>query len=394
MIETDSDSSTVDPDDATVVEDTVISEDSTVDQSSAAERHEDEPCLEVSLVQALAHMAGTQLSLTVRSHVDDDMSISSIYTPDSEIVVGTVDRSVKSVSIVHITQVRILLELPVDFRSWFRCWDPYISTWDCFDRRYLSFLGSSICCTIMDLICSLLGVVFVHASSLPDAGISFYTPMLGIVHVSSRPFLLEWVDDITDMMEFTDESQDRLGIDDIQEYAMDSFEDLASSADSFVTTELDSDATVFDTPYGDESSGVDLQSMDSSTPEISDFEDTLVDRVLEEDVIVRAEDLVFSVDSFDTEVYVDASITPIDGTSSTVGQQNLDDSITDDSYSEVTPLGNVPGEEDCRRQSSQRHHVSSQLRVSERDIAIACEHFDVARQLLAVYGWGFPISDE
>ena len=48
-------------------------------------------------------MAGTQLSFTVRSHVDDDLSMSSIHILDSEIVIGTIDRCVKSVGIVHIT---------------------------------------------------------------------------------------------------------------------------------------------------------------------------------------------------------------------------------------------------------------------------------------------------
>ena len=75
-----------------------------------------------------------------------------------------------------------------------------------------------------------------------------------------------------------------------------------------------------------------------------------------------------------------------------VGLQNLDGSITDDSYSEVTPLDSVLGVK-YRSSTSQHNHVSSQLRVSERDIAIACEHFDASRQLLAVYGWGSPTSD-
>ena len=48
-------------------------------------------------------MVGTQFSFTVRSHVDDDVSMYSIHTPNSEIVMGTVDRCVKSVGIVHIT---------------------------------------------------------------------------------------------------------------------------------------------------------------------------------------------------------------------------------------------------------------------------------------------------
>ena len=63
----------------------------------------DELCLEVSSVQELAHMVVTQLSFTVRSNVDDDMSMSSIHTPNLEIVMGIVDRCVKSIGIVHIT---------------------------------------------------------------------------------------------------------------------------------------------------------------------------------------------------------------------------------------------------------------------------------------------------
>ena len=63
----------------------------------------DELCLELSLGQELVCMAGTQLSFTVRSHVDDDMSMSSIHILDSEIGMGLVDRCVKSVGIVHIT---------------------------------------------------------------------------------------------------------------------------------------------------------------------------------------------------------------------------------------------------------------------------------------------------
>ena len=141
--------------------------------------------------------------------------------------------------------MRSLLEFPVDFCSWIRCWDPYLSTWDCFDRRYLSFLVSSICCTIMDLISSLPGVVLIHVSSLSDAGISFYTPVLGIVHVSSQPFLLEWVDD--DMTEFTEESQDLIITGGTQGDVVDSVEDLVSSAGSFDTeVYVDASVTLFD----------------------------------------------------------------------------------------------------------------------------------------------------
>jgi hypothetical protein len=42
----------------------------------------------------------------------------------------------------------------------------------------------------------------------------------------------------------------------------------------------------------------------------------------------------------------------------------------------------------------QSHHVTSQLRVDERGISSTLEHFDAARQLLAVYGWSAPMTDE
>ena len=158
-------------------------------------------------------------------------------------------------------------------------------------------------------------------------GISFYTPVLGFVHISSRPYLLECVDDISYLAVCTDESQDHIGIDDIQEDAVGSFEDLVSLG----TEKLDNSANVFDTLYVDMSFRFDSQDIDCNTLETSDFEDT-----------------------------------PLDSTS----------------------------EEVCRRQSSQCHHVSNQLRVSDRDIAITCQHFDATHQLLAVYGWGSPTSDE
>ena len=55
-----------------------------------SERHVDEHCLELSSGQELVRMEKTQLSFTVRSHVDDDMSMSSIHILDLEIVLGTV----------------------------------------------------------------------------------------------------------------------------------------------------------------------------------------------------------------------------------------------------------------------------------------------------------------
>ena len=50
----------------------------------------DEHCLELSSSKELVRMERTQLSFTVRSHVDDDMSMSSIHLLDSKIVLGTV----------------------------------------------------------------------------------------------------------------------------------------------------------------------------------------------------------------------------------------------------------------------------------------------------------------
>ena len=38
--------------------------------------------------------------------------------------------------------------------------------------------------------------------------------------------------------------------------------------------------------------------------------------------------------------------------------------------------------------------MTSQLRVGERDITTALEHFDTARQLLAVTSWGASMTDE
>ena len=183
----------------------------------------------------------------------------------------------------------------------------------------------------MDLISRVHGVVLSCASSLSDVGISVYTLVLGFVHISSRPLLLECVDGLSYLAVFTEESQDHMGIDDIQGDAEGNFEDLVSSAVSFGIEELDSSATVFDTLYVDMSFGVDSQDVDGNTLETNNFENT-----------------------------------PLDSASA----------------------------EDCRRQSSQLHHVSGQLRVSKRDIAIARQHFDDACQLLVVYGWGSPTSDE
>jgi len=178
------------------------------------------------------------------------------------------------------------------------------------------------------------GVVLPCDSNLSNVGISFYTPVLGVVCISSRPLRMQWAyDDLgtSELSVITDESEDRIGIDDIQADVVDSYEDLVSPAVSFGTEELDSDATVFDTLYVDMSPGVDLQMVDGSIPKISNFVSTPLDSM---------------------------------------------------------------AEKDCRRQSSQRHHVFSQLRVSERDIAIDCQHFNAAHQLLAVYGWGSPTSVE
>ena len=139
------------------------------------------------------------------------------------------DRYVELVGIGHITQVKIFLELPANssLRIWTR--DCYIGIWDSVGWRSLTLFGSSVCLgAIMDLISRLHGVVFSCASILSDVGISFYTPMLGFVHISSRPYLLECVDDISYLAVCIHESQDHIGIDDIQKDAMGNFEDLVS----------------------------------------------------------------------------------------------------------------------------------------------------------------------
>lgn len=73
--------------------------------------------------------------------------------------------------------------------------------------------------------------------------------------------------------------------------------------------------------------------------------------------------------------------------------QDMDGNTLETSNFEDTPLDSA-SEEICRRWSSQCHHVSNQLRVSDQDIAITSQHFDVACQLLVVYGWCSPTSDE
>jgi len=40
------------------------------------------------------------------------------------------------------------------------------------------------------------------------------------------------------------------------------------------------------------------------------------------------------------------------------------------------------------------HHLAGQLKVNDNMIATALEHFDVARQMLATYGWSTPEMDE
>ena len=72
----------------------------------------DEDCLELSSAQELARMARTQLSFTVRSHVDDDMSMSSIHLLDSKIVLGTVIFG----SVHHCCRLGLYIPLrPVEF---------------------------------------------------------------------------------------------------------------------------------------------------------------------------------------------------------------------------------------------------------------------------------------
>lgn len=49
----------------------------------------------------------------------------------------------------------------------------------------------------------------------------------------------------------------------------------------------------------------------------------------------------------------------------------------------------------CGNVSSQGdHHLASQLKVNDRMVATTIKHFDVARQMLATYGWSTPLADE
>ena len=103
---------------------------------------------------------------------------------------------VELVGISHITRVNSLLELPADpsLRIWTR--DCYIGVWDSDDWRLLSLFGSSDCLgAIIDLIRRLHGVFLSCFSSLPDVGISFYTSVLGVVCISSRPLRVQWAYD-------------------------------------------------------------------------------------------------------------------------------------------------------------------------------------------------------
>ena len=90
--------------------------------------------------------------------------------------------------------------------------------------------------------------------------------------------MLECVDDLSYLAVCIDESPDHIGIDDIQEDAVGSCEDLVFLG----TEELDRSATVFDTLYVAMSFRVDSQDMDGNTLETSNFEDTPLDSALEE----------------------------------------------------------------------------------------------------------------
>ena len=94
--------------------------------------------------------------------------------------------------------------------------------------------------------------------------------------------MLECVNDLSYLAVCTDESQDHICTDDIQEDAVGSFEDLVSLAVSFGIEELDNSATIFDTSYVDMSFGVDSQDMDGNTLETSNFKDSPLDSASEE----------------------------------------------------------------------------------------------------------------
>ena len=83
-------------------------------------------------------------------------------------------------------------------------------------------------------------------------------------------------------------------------------------------------------------------------------------------------------------------------------EECLDDSIYDAAYLMVSDIDsasyhNVDDklEDLCGNVSSQgNHHLASRLKVNDRVVATTVKHFDVARQMLATYGWSTTLTDE
>ena len=83
-------------------------------------------------------------------------------------------------------------------------------------------------------------------------------------------------------------------------------------------------------------------------------------------------------------------------------EECLDDSIHDAAYHMVSEIDSASYhsaddklEDLCGIVSSQGdHHLASQLKVNDRMVATTVKHFDVARQMLATYGWSTPLTDE
>lgn len=83
-------------------------------------------------------------------------------------------------------------------------------------------------------------------------------------------------------------------------------------------------------------------------------------------------------------------------------EECLDDSIHDVAYHMVSDIDSASYhsaddklEDLCGIVSSQGdHHLASQLNVNDRMVASTVKHFDVAREMLATYGWSTPLTDE
>ena len=103
-----------------------------------------------------------------------------------------------------------------------------------------------------------------------------------------------------------------------------------------------------------------------------------------------------------------ASTSPVEPSYEVQGNRTLDiegcleDSIHDAAYHMVSDFDSASYHSAdnkwadlCGNSLSQGdHHLASQLKVNDRMVATTVKHFDVARQMLATYGWSTPLANE